>query len=91
MDRTPNSPEEVVQVEHRMSRHHKLAVIVVVLALAFALLMARAWPPTAGRAGVPAPAHLQPPSVAESAPVLEHAEDGPKQCVGPHNVEGPLC
>jgi hypothetical protein len=66
-------------------------VIVVVLALALALLMAGAWVTTAGRHAVPAPAHLEPQSAGESAPVLERAEDGPKQCVGPHNVEGPLC
>jgi hypothetical protein len=78
-------------VEHRMSRRHRLAVLVTALALALAVLMAGAWLRTPGRPGAPAPAHLQPRSPVESEPALERAEDGPKQCVGPHPVEGPFC
>lgn len=39
----------------------------------------------------PAPVHVQPPSAAEDRPVIERAEDGPKQCIGPREIEGPLC
>jgi hypothetical protein len=83
-----------MDVEHQMSRHRSLRVILLLLGLAFAVLMVGAsrgyWRPAAPPQA-PASVHVQTPSAAQDRPVIERAEDGPKQCVGPREIEGPLC
>ena len=67
-----------------------LLVVVVALAVLLAALNGGLRRPAA-RPTAPSPATIQAPSALNDTVRLEGAEDGPKQCVGPHEIEGPLC
>jgi len=46
---------------------------------------------SAGRPAMLSLATMPPPSDLNQTVGLERADAGPKQCVGPHEIEGPLC
>ena len=72
-----------------------LRTILVALVLALAVLLAALSGgfrhPAAARPAAPSLATMPPPSDLNQTVGLERAEAGPKQCVGPHEIEGPLC
>ncbi len=82
-------------MEQLLSDRPSLRTILVVLILALAVLLAA----MSGRFGHPAAARsapssspiMQAPSAPNDTLGLQRAEDGPKQCVGPVEIEGPLC
>ncbi len=82
-------------MEHRMSKKHSARAILAILVLALAILLASLssghWWPAAAQPGAPASTKVQLPSGPNSTSKPEQAENGPKQCVGPHEIEGPLC
>lgn len=82
-------------MEQPLSDRRSLRMIVVVQVLALAVLLAALsggfWRPAAARPTAPSSATIQAPSAHNDTVRLERAEDGPKQCVGPHEIEGPLC
>jgi len=75
----------------RLSVRTILVVLVLALALLVAALSGAPRPPTAARPAAPSSATLPAPSDLNQTVGLERAEAGPKQCVGPHEIEGPLC
>ena len=68
-----------------------LVVLVLALAVLVAALSGGFRHPAAPRPAVPSSATMPPPSDLDQTVGLERAEAGPKQCVGPHEIEGPLC
>jgi hypothetical protein len=82
-------------VELPSSDRPSLRTILVMLVLALAVLLAAVSSgfrhPATARPWAPASATIQAPSALNDAVGLERAENGPKQCVGPHEIEGPLC
>jgi len=84
-----------MDVELPSSDRPSLRTILVVLVLALAVLLAALSGgfrhTAAARPATPSLATMPPPSDLNQTVGLERAEAGPKQCVGPHEIEGPLC
>jgi hypothetical protein len=95
MGHIPVPMEAMVNVEHRTSGQHRLRLLLLVLLLACTGLIAGlshwSWPTRDGRTTVAAPTHVRPTSPAVTTPTFVGAEDGPKECVAPPEIEGPFC
>lgn len=68
-----------------------LVVLVIALAMLLAALSGGLRRPAAALPTAPASVTIQAPSALNDTLRPERAEAGPKQCVGPHEIEGPLC
>ena len=84
-----------MDVEQLSSDRPGLRTILVMLVLASAVLLAALSGgfrhPAATRPAPPSAVTMPAPSDLDQTVGLERAEAGPKQCVGPHEIEGPLC